>query len=133
MLRYPLAYLAALLVLALLDVVWLTQVMKGVVESAVGALLAPKTNFTAAALFYLLYVAGLVLFAVAPALRSGSALSAALLGAAFGFCAYMTYDLTNMATLKVWPLHLAVLDIGWGTLVTGLAALGGYSAASRFA
>jgi uncharacterized membrane protein len=64
-------------------------------------------------------------------LRSGSWTTAPALGAALGFFAYMTYDLTNMATLKVWPLHLAAIDIGWGTFVTAAAATAGYVAASR--
>jgi uncharacterized membrane protein len=88
---------------------------------------------TAAVLFYVLYIVGICLFAIAPALRGNSWPTALFMGAAFGFFAYMTYDLTNMATLKVWPQHLAMIDIAWGTFVTGAAALAGYWAAARLA
>ncbi len=87
----------------------------------------------AAVLFYVLYIAGILLFAVSPALRGGSWTMALAMGAALGVFAYMTYDLTNMATLKVWPAWLAAIDIGWGTAVTALAAAAGYFAASRIA
>jgi uncharacterized membrane protein len=93
--------------------------------------LAEHPNLPAAILFYVLYIAGVLIFAVAPALRGGGWTTALLLGAALGFFAYMTYDLTNMATLKVWPVSLAVMDIAWGTLLTSLAATAGYVAASR--
>ncbi|MEI9996435.1 MAG: DUF2177 family protein [Rhizomicrobium sp.] len=131
MARYLVAYLAAAAVMVALDLAWLTLVMKHIFEASVGSLLAPKTGLGATLLFYLLYVAGLLVFAVSPALRSGHWVTALLFGAGFGFFAYMTYDLTNMATLKVWPVHLAALDIVWGTLVTGAAATAGYLAASR--
>ena len=132
MARYLIAYLAAAVVMAVLDLAWLRYAAKAFFEPAVGALLAEKTNKAAAVLFYVLYVAGIVLFAVSPSLRSGWEMALAL-GAALGFFAYMTYDLTNMATLKNWPAWLAALDIGWGTFVTAAAATAGYFAASRIA
>jgi uncharacterized membrane protein len=131
-LRYLAAYLAAAVVMAALDLGWLSYAAKAFFEPAVGSLLAEKTNTPAAVLFYLLYIVGIVLFAVTPALRSGGGWTTALaMGAAFGFFAYVTYDLTNMATLKVWPAHLAIIDIAWGTFVTAAAASAGYGAASR--
>lgn len=133
MARYLVAYLAAAIVMAGLDALWLTQVMRGIFEASAGPLLADKTNYTAAIAFYLLYIVGLLVFAVAPALRGGGWSATLLLGFGFGFFAYMTYDLTNMATLKLWPLRMAMLDIGWGTFVTGAAALAAYLAASRIA
>lgn len=133
MARYLVAYLAAAAVMAALDLAWLSYAVKAFFEPAVGGLLAEKTNNTAAVLFYLLYVGGILLFAVTPALRGGGLTTALLMGAAFGFFAYMTYDLTNMATLKGWPGWLAAMDISWGTLVTALAAAAGYFAASRIA
>jgi len=131
--RYLVAYLAAAVVMAALDLAWLSYAVKAFFEPAVGSLLSDKTNMTAAVLFYGLYIMGICLFAIAPALRGGGWSTALFMGAAFGFFAYMTYDLTNMATLKVWPPHLAMIDIAWGTFVTGAAALAGYSAASRLA
>ena len=133
MARYLVAYLAAAVVMAALDLAWLSYAVKAFFEPAVGSLLSDKTNMTAAVLFYGLYIMGICLFAIAPALRGGGWSTALFMGAAFGFFAYMTYDLTNMATLKVWPPHLAMIDIAWGTFVTGAAALAGYSAASRLA
>jgi uncharacterized membrane protein len=118
-------------VMAALDLAWLSYAVKAFFEPAIGPLLAEKTNMTAAVLFYVLYIVGILLFAVAPALAGGGWARALGMGAAFGFFAYMTYDLTNMATLKAWPAHLAVIDIAWGTLVTAVAAAAGYFAASR--
>jgi len=124
------AYVAAALVMAVLDLAWLSYAAKAFFEPAVGELLSAKTNLPAAVLFYLLYVAGIVFFAVLPARGWMAALGT---GAALGFFAYMTYDLTNMATLKVWPAWLAAMDIAWGAAVTALAATAGYLAASRIA
>ncbi|MBV9045682.1 MAG: DUF2177 family protein [Alphaproteobacteria bacterium] len=130
MLRIAAAYAAAALVMAVLDLGWLSYAQKAFFEPTVGALLAEKTNIPAAVAFYVLYVAAIVLFAVARA----DAWSAALLwGAAFGFFAYMTYDLTNLATLKHWTFGLAAMDIAWGTFVTAAAASAGYFASSRIA
>jgi uncharacterized membrane protein len=129
--RYIAAYLAAAVVMAALDYLWLGYFSKAFFEPAVGSLLAARTDMSVAVLFYVLYIVGILLFAVSPALRGGGWSTALALGAAFGFFAYMTYDLTNMATLKVWPVHIAAIDIAWGTLVTGVAALAGYAAASR--
>lgn len=133
MTRYLIAYVVAAVVMAVLDLGWLSYAAKAFFEPAVGTLLAAKTNNVAAVLFYVLYIVGILLFAVSPALRAGGWLTALGLGAAFGFFAYMTYDLTNMATLKVWPVHLAAIDIAWGTFVTAVAATAGYLAASRVA
>ncbi len=133
MTRLLLAYLAAALVMAALDLAWLGFAAKAFFEPAVGSLMAEKTNYAAAVLFYVLYIAGILLFAVTPALRGGGWTTALALGAAFGFFAYMTYDLTNMATLRLWPVHLAVIDVAWGTFVTAVAAGAGYGAASRLA
>jgi uncharacterized membrane protein len=133
MIRLAAAYIAAAVVMAVLDLAWLSYAVKAFFEPAVGPLLAVKTNNLAAVLFYLLYIVGIMLFAVRPAIGNGDWTTALLMGAAFGFFAYMTYDLTNMATLKDWPAWLAAMDIAWGTLVTALAATAGYFAASRIA
>lgn len=131
MIRLAIAYAAAALVMAVLDLAWLSYAAKAFFEPAVGPLLAAKPNNLAAVLFYVLYIVGIMLFAIRPALAAGDGATALLMGAAFGFFAYMTYDLTNMATLKGWPAWLAAMDIAWGTLVTALAAGAGYFAASR--
>jgi uncharacterized membrane protein len=83
-------------------------------------------NWPAAVIFYLIYILGIVLFAIQPALAADSLQKAVLLGAALGFFAYATYDLTNLATLKDWPVLLVVVDIAWGTFLTGAVAAAGY-------
>ena len=133
MVRLAVAYVAAAVLMVALDLAWLSYAAKALFEPAVGPLLAVRTNNLAAVLFYVLYVAGIVFFGVRPALGGGDGTTALLMGAAFGFFAYMTYDLTNMATLKAWPAWLAAMDIVWGALVTALAATAGYFAASRIA
>lgn len=128
MTRLVVAYIAAALVMAVLDLAWLSYAVKAFFEPAIGPLLAAKTNNIAAVLFYVLYIVGILLFAVRPAISGGDWTTALAMGAAFGFFAYMTYDLTNMATLKEWPAWLAAMDIAWGTLVTACAATAGYFA-----
>lgn len=130
--RYLYAYLGSGVVMAILDAIWLTQVGPRLYRPAIGELLAPRPDFRAAVVFYLIYVAGIVILAVTPALREGSAQKALISGAVLGFIAYATYDLTNQATMRVWPVHVSVIDMAWGTCLTAAAALGGYWLADRF-
>ena len=116
------AFAATAATLLVLDIVWLTQVMGPLFQRTLGPLLAENVNYAAAAAFYLIYAVGAVFFAVRPGLESGNVSQALLYGAALGFLAYATYDLTNLATLKGWPLRVAMLDIAWGTAMTGVAA-----------
>ncbi|MGV3493904.1 MAG: DUF2177 family protein [Ramlibacter sp.] len=116
------AYGVAALVFLGLDAIWLSTMAARLYRPAIGHLLAPDFALAPAALFYLLYVAGIVAFAVAPAVASGRALEALARGAALGLLAYATYDLTNQATLRAWPWHLTLADMAWGTFVTGAAA-----------
>ena len=131
--RYLLAYVGSGVVMGLLDAVWLTRMAPRLYQPAIGELMAPRPDMRAAIAFYLIYVLGIVVLAVLPALREGSLLRAASLGATLGLVAYATYDLTNKATLKVWPLHLTLIDIAWGVFLTTAAAVGGYWLAARFA
>eukprot|EP01032_Pedospumella_encystans_P024250 gene24250-27432_t len=101
-------------------------------DAALRDLMLAQPRFMAAAAFYLVYAAGTVFLAVAPGLRALSWQTAALHGAVLGFIAYATYDLTNYAILKAWPLGLALADIAWGALLTAMAAAAGYLAASRW-
>ena len=116
------AFAATAATLLVLDIVWLTQVMGPLFQRTLGPLLAENVNYAAAAAFYLIYAVGAVFFALRPGLESGNVSQALLYGAALGFLAYATYDLTNLATLKGWPLRVAMLDIAWGTAMTGVAA-----------
>ncbi|HSA80506.1 MAG TPA: DUF2177 family protein, partial [Geminicoccaceae bacterium] len=86
-------------------------------------------SLTVAGLFYALYVGGIVLFAISPALQSQSWRTALVLGVLLGLFAYGTYDMTNLATLRRWPVALVLVDMTWGSLLTGLAASVGYWAA----
>lgn len=105
-----------------LDAVWLTTMADRLYRPALGSLMLEKFALGPAAAFYLMYVAGIVGFAVAPALAAGSATGALVRGAALGLVAYATYDLTNQATLRGWSWSVTLADLAWGTLATGLAA-----------
>ncbi len=126
MTRIALAYAATAIVFCGLDFLWLGYVAKGYYQAQVGALLLDKPNLPVAALFYALYVTGILVFAVLPALDAGSWSKALLHGALFGLFAYATYDLTNLATLNGWSAGLAVLDLVWGAIVTGVSATAGF-------
>jgi uncharacterized membrane protein len=126
MTRFAVAYAATAVVFCGLDFLWLGFVAKGYYQSQVGALLLDKPNLPVAALFYGLYIVGVLIFAVLPALDAGTWGKALLQGALFGFFAYATYDLTNLATLKGWSPGIAMLDLAWGAVVTGLSATAGY-------
>lgn len=120
------AYLATLVVFFALDFLWLGVVARGFYASQLGSLMRDDVNLLAAGGFYLAYVGGIVFFAVAPALSEGAWGRAAINGALLGLLAYGTYDMTNIATLKNWPTVMSVVDMGWGTLLTGVSALAGY-------
>jgi len=129
---YAIAYLATLLAMAGLDFLWLTKMSATLYRRDLGPILAEDPKLGVAVVFYLAYAAGIVIFAVRPALASSDWRSAALFGALFGFFAYATYDLTNFSTLKVWSLQVTLLDIGWGMVLTAVAASIGALAALRF-
>ena len=116
------AYLATLFVLVGLDFAWLGRMGDAVYRPIMGDMALPGFRAGPAVAFYLLYVAGVVYFAVAPALAGIGISSAALNGAIFGLCAYGTYDLTNQATLKNWSSSLSMIDMGWGAILTGASA-----------
>lgn len=126
------AYLATLGVFSIVDTIWLGFVARGFYRSELGDLLAPEVNLWAALIFYVVYAAGIVVFAVRPALQAESLGTALVMGALFGFFAYATYDLTNLATLRDWPLRMSLVDIAWGTLITGVTATVGAYAARFF-
>jgi uncharacterized membrane protein len=115
----------------LIDMLWLGLVANKFYQSQIGYLLGP-VNWVAAILFYLLYIIGIIIFAVHPALVSGSFGKAVLLGALFGFFAYATYDFTNLATVKDWPILVTVVDLIWGTVLTGSVAAVSYYLGKTF-
>ena len=116
-------YGITLMVFFLIDMIWLGVVAKGFYRKHLGAFLSPKVQWGAALLFYLLYIVGLLVFVVRPALLRGAPLQALLFGALFGLICYATYDLSNMATLKDWPLVVTVVDLVWGSVLGGAISL----------
>jgi uncharacterized membrane protein len=120
-----LQFLVVAAAFAILDAVWLKSMSK-FYRNHLGHLMADKPHLGYAVAFYVLYIAGILFFALTPALERGSWLTALGYGAALGTFAYATYDLTNAATLKDWPLSIVVADIVWGAVLTGLATLAGW-------
>ena len=121
MLKYLGTYIAIFLTMFVIDMVWLGVIAKTTYANAMGPLLRSSPHLWAAAGFYLMFPVGLLVFTVLP--QTDSPLwKAALMGALFGFFAYSTYDLTNLAVIKDWPLGLTFIDMAWGTLVSGIAA-----------
>jgi len=121
-------YAATAAVFLAADAVWLGLVAKGFYARQLGSLLREQPDFAVAAVFYLIYAGAVVLFAVMPGLQAGSWRLALGYGAALGFIAYGTYDMTNLATLKGWPVTVALVDLAWGTAITAICALAGYFA-----
>ncbi|AXS41501.1 DUF2177 family protein [Breoghania sp. L-A4] len=126
MLQYFIAYTLTALVFLGIDFLWLSRVAKTFYFSRLGDLLLDSPRMGAAAAFYAVYVVGIVIFAVAPALRAESVGPALIYGALFGFFTYATYDMTNYATLKNWPVSIVIVDIVWGTCLTAVSATIGY-------
>ena len=127
-----LPWLAVLAVMLVLDALWLGVIARSLYAQAIGHLMAESPDLVAAAVFYPLYAAGLTVFGVRPREAAPPAWPAAMRsGALFGFFAYATYDLTNLATLKDWPVGIALIDMAWGTLVSGASAAAGSRALRR--
>lgn len=123
MTKLVIAYLATMVVFFAIDFVWLTTIAQRFYQSQIGPLLLDQFRMGVAFGFYLFYLGGVIFFAVNPALQANSLMTAARYGALFGFFCYATYDLTNLATLKGYTVTVAVVDMAWGTLLTGTSAL----------
>ena len=130
--RYLIAYAASLAAMAALDFFWLSNTVEPIYHRALGDIMRPDPNMKAAVAFYLLYGVGVLWFAVRPALADGDWKTALLNGALFGFFAYATYDLTNLATLKVWSLKVSLIDMAWGAVLTSICASTGALAGGIF-
>ena len=115
-------YILALIVFLLMDGLWLGVIAKDFYKENLGYLMAENIRWLAAAIFYLIYIAGILVFAIAPGLKQNSCLLAAAYGAFFGFVCYATYDLTNLATIRNWPLKVTVIDLIWGTTLTSVVS-----------
>ena len=120
------SYALTFAVFLLIDMAWLGFIAKGLYKKYLGVFLSEQVNWTAAIVFYLLFVVGVFIFAIMPSLEKGSVVSAVVLGALFGFFTYATYDLTNLATLKNWPLNIVFIDILWGAVLTSIVSTAGF-------
>ena len=124
-------FLIALPVFFIIDMVWLVLVAKKFYQEHLGFLMRPDINWFAAMFFYILFIAGLVIFVISPALEKHSWVHALLFGAFFGLITYATYDLTNLATLKDWPLLVTIVDLIWGTVLASSISLITYLIANK--
>jgi uncharacterized membrane protein len=131
--NYAIAYLATALVFLGIDSIWLTLTASRLYKPLLGDMLADGFNVVPAVLFYLIFIGGIVYFAIQPAFATGNATTAALNGGILGFVAYATYDLTNQATLKNWPVQITIADLCWGTVLSATAATLGFIIARHFA
>jgi uncharacterized membrane protein len=132
LMTYLALYGITLLVMLPLDVLWLSTAGPTIYQKEIGALLLDKPALGPAAAFYLLYGVGVVFFAVAPAVRDGQWSTALLNGALFGFMAYATYDLSNLATLRGYTTTIALVDLTWGTVLTGVSSTLAFAVARYF-
>src|SRR5689334_20875552 len=119
--RFVVAYIVTAIVFLGLDALWLSQIALGMYRRELGDLLLAQPNLAVAGLFYLLFVAGIVLLVVFPALNGGGWTTALWMGAVLGAVAYGTYDITNLSTLKGWSVTLTLIDLAWGTALTAIS------------
>ena len=129
--RSLLVYAITLPIFFAIDLVWLALIAKNFYRQHIGHLLSPDVNWPAAILFYLVFIAGIVFFAVRPAIEAQSGTRALFYGAFLGFLTYATYDLTNQATMKDWPVLVTVVDLAWGTVLSASVAYISYHVSSR--
>lgn len=120
------SYVLTSIVFFAIDMVWLGFLAKNLYRKHLFGLLADQVNWTAAIVFYLLFIVGIFVFVIVPAVEKNSLITALWLGAFFGIVTYATYDLTNLATLKNWPVAIVFIDIAWGAVLTSLVSMAGY-------
>ena len=120
------SYLLTFLVFLIVDMLWLGVIAKGIYQKYLGGFLSDNVNWTAAFIFYFIFVLGISIFAIYPSVNKDSVNNAILMGALFGFFTYATYDLTNLATLKGWPLSIVFIDIIWGSVLSAFVSFSGF-------
>lgn len=126
MIRYVWTYGATLIAFLAIDMIWLGLIAKNFYRDQLGTLMLDRPSLAVGLGFYLIFAVGIVVFAVEPGLREGNWRTTALLGALLGLIAYGTYDLTNLATLRNWPVAMSFVDMAWGTVLTASSALVGF-------
>ena len=120
--KWIIAYIAAAVAFGALDAVWLRWAADNLYRPVIGSIMAEEFRMGAAAAFYLIYIGGMVWFAIRPGVESGSVGTALINGALLGGLCYATFDLTSQAVMKVWATHVSIADIAWGTFATAVAA-----------
>ena len=126
-----LTYVVTLIAFVAIDMIWLVWLARPTYVAEIGDLLRKQPNLGAALAFYFMFAAGLVFFAVMPSLKAGSMIQALALGAALGFVAYGTYDLTNLSVMNGFGLKIAMIDLAWGTVLSAITSLIAYAVVSR--
>ncbi len=124
-------YLITLPVFFIIDMIWLGLIAKNFYAKHIGFLMKTNINWTSAIIFYLVFIAGLIIFVIMPSMEKNSWVMALLLGAFFGFVTYATYDLTNLATIRDWPLLVTIIDLIWGTVLASSVSVVSFFIASR--
>ncbi len=119
-------YLIAVPIFFIIDLTWLGVIAKDLYQKHMGHLMRATPNWPVAVVFYLLFIIGLVIFAISPAIRNNSWSYALLYGALFGFFTYMTFDLTSWAVLKDWPWKIVIIDIIWGVVLSSSVSVATY-------
>lgn len=125
MTSYLIAWIAIVIVFLAIDAVWLGMVATSFYRSQLGELMLDQPKLQIAAIFYLLYAGAILVLASMPAAKQSSLGLAFVLGAVLGLAAYGTYDITNLSTLKNWPVSMSLVDLAWGTLLTAISATAG--------
>ena len=129
--RIFLTYIVSVPVFFIVDMIWLGVIAKGFYRKALEPLMTPNINWIAAIIFYLLFLVGILIFALLPGMERRSLVYTIAMAALFGFIAYATYDLTNLATIRDWPLMLSIVDMIWGSFLSASTATMTYLIMSR--
>lgn len=119
-------YILTFAVFIIVDLLWLGVIAKNIYSKYLGEFLSDSINWTSAIIFYLIFVAGISIFVIYPAVEKESIMRALVFGAIFGVVTYATYDLTNLATLKGWPIQIVVIDIIWGAILSTIVSISGF-------
>jgi uncharacterized membrane protein len=126
MIYYIKLYFATLVVFFAVDMVWLGLVASSFYKKHLGYLMAPAVNWLAAIIFYLLFILGILVFVVLPGVKENSLLNTILRAALFGLITYATYDLTNLATIRQWPMAVTLVDLAWGIVLSSIVSIAGF-------
>lgn len=129
--KYIVLFLTTTVIFFAIDMLWLGVIARSFYREKLSFIFTGQVNWTAAVIFYLIYIAGILYFAILPGIHSDNWKLVLLNGAVLGFLCYATYDLTNMATIKQWPLIVVLVDITWGTILTASVSILSYLAATK--